>query len=219
MDLDVDLYFSFRSPYSYLASGRLADLAARYALCFHLRPVLPLAVRETGFFTARNPAWVPYLLRDTMRIAQMHRIPYGWPRPDPVTTDPATLDATADQPHIHRLTRLGVAAEERGRGLAFACEVARLIWSGEINGWDQGDHLAEAAARAGLALDELDTAIAAAPRDYAARVAANQDALAAAGHWGVPCMVFQGEPFFGQDRIDVLLWRLKQHGLKARVKR
>jgi hypothetical protein len=31
-----------------------------------------------------------------------------------------------------------------------------------------------------------------------------------AGHWGVPTLVFQGEPFFGQDRIDVLRWRLTQ---------
>jgi hypothetical protein len=29
-------------------------------------------------------------------------------------------------------------------------------------------------------------------------------------------MVFDGEPFFGQDRLDVLLWRLKQHGLRSR---
>jgi hypothetical protein len=29
-------------------------------------------------------------------------------------------------------------------------------------------------------------------------------------------MVFNREPFFGQDRLDVLLWRLKQAGLKPR---
>ena len=29
-------------------------------------------------------------------------------------------------------------------------------------------------------------------------------------------MTFEGEPFFGQDRIDVLLWRLKQNGLAKR---
>jgi hypothetical protein len=26
-------------------------------------------------------------------------------------------------------------------------------------------------------------------------------------------MVFEGEPFFGQDRLDVLVWRMKQRGL------
>ena len=29
-------------------------------------------------------------------------------------------------------------------------------------------------------------------------------------------MVFAGEPFFGQDRFDQLLWRLKQNGLEER---
>ena len=44
----------------------------------------------------------------------------------------------------------------------------------------------------------------------------NQNAHLAAGHWGVPTMAFEGEPFFGQDRLDVLLWRLKQKGLEKR---
>jgi hypothetical protein len=30
-------------------------------------------------------------------------------------------------------------------------------------------------------------------------------------------MVFQGEPFFGQDRIELLVWRMKQHGLRPRA--
>ena len=29
-------------------------------------------------------------------------------------------------------------------------------------------------------------------------------------------MVFEGEPFFGQDRIDVLVWRMKQKRLRSR---
>jgi 2-hydroxychromene-2-carboxylate isomerase len=37
-----------------------------------------------------------------------------------------------------------------------------------------------------------------------------------AGHWGVPTCAFRGEPFFGQDRLDVLLWRLKKEGLQTR---
>jgi len=29
-------------------------------------------------------------------------------------------------------------------------------------------------------------------------------------------MVFEGEPFFGQDRIITLIWRMRQKGLCAR---
>ena len=37
-----------------------------------------------------------------------------------------------------------------------------------------------------------------------------------AGHWGVPTLVFQGEPIFGQDRIGLAIWRMEQAGLKER---
>ena len=49
-----------------------------------------------------------------------------------------------------------------------------------------------------------------------AEIAANQDALEAAGHWGVPTLVFEGEPFFGQDRIEMAQWRMEQKGLAPR---
>jgi len=36
------------------------------------------------------------------------------------------------------------------------------------------------------------------------------------GHWGVPTFVFESEPFFAQDRIDLLLWRMQGKGLTKR---
>jgi 2-hydroxychromene-2-carboxylate isomerase len=157
-----------------------------------------------------------YLMRDTYREAEYLGMPYRWPKPDPVYMDPATRLYPPEQPHIHRLSHLGLAATEAGRGLPFIREVSHTIWSGTIDDWHEGDHLAEAAARAGLELAALDAAIAANPNHYSAAIAANQDAQRAAGHYGVPLMAFDGEPFFGQDRFDQLVWRLKQKGLKAR---
>ncbi len=54
------------------------------------------------------------------------------------------------------------------------------------------------------------------PDRLAARIEENQKALELAGHWGVPTCVFEGEPFFGQDRIADLVWRIERGGLKAR---
>src|SRR5437870_5793264 len=216
MALAVDVFWSFRSPYSYLATPRLVRLAAEYEVDVTVRVVLPIAVRIPGFFDTVNPLWPPYLLRDTMRIAEYEGLPYGWPRPDPIVQDFATRRVAAEQPYIHRLTRLGVAASERGRGLPFVAELSRIIWGGDVDGWHVGSHLADAAARAGLDLDELDAAIAADSARYDALIAQNQHALEAAGHWGVPTMVFADEPFFGQDRIDLLIWRMSQHGLRRR---
>lgn len=215
MTLAIDLFWSFRSPYSYLATPRLVEMARDYDLRIKARPVYPLAVRKAEFFDQVNPQWIPYLLRDTFRISEMLGLPYRWPRPDPVKVNPDTRHAVPSQPYIHRLTRLGCAAEEAGHGLAFLDEVSRAIWGGTEN-WHEGDHLAKAAERAGLDLAMLDTKIAADPEKYKAIIQENQKAHHDAGHWGVPTMVFEGEPFFGQDRLDVLLWRLKQNGLKQR---
>ena len=44
----------------------------------------------------------------------------------------------------------------------------------------------------------------------------NQQALSAAGHWGVPTFVFEGEPFFGEDRIDTLRWRLDKRAVQRK---
>jgi 2-hydroxychromene-2-carboxylate isomerase len=218
MSLAVDVFWSFRSPYSYLATSRLVRLAAERDVDLRVRPVLPLAVRVEGFFERVNPLWPMYLLRDTARIAEREGIPYAWPDPDPIVQEWPSRKVAAEQPYIHRLTRLGVEAARRGRGLPFIDEVSQVIWNGKVRQWNEGAHLAEASARAGLDLTELDAAIDADPARHDALIAENHAALEAAGHWGVPTMVFEGEPFFGQDRLDLLVWRLEQHGLRPRAR-
>lgn len=217
MTLNVDVFWSFRSPYSYLATPQLVALEKQYDLKVHVRPVLPIAVRIDGFFKRVNPLWPPYLARDIYRLGQMQGTPIRWPRPDPIVMDIATGEVPADQPYIHRITRMGMAAAEAGRGLEYIAEVGALIWSGSTDNWHEGDHLAEAAARAGLDGAALERQAVDEAARLDAAIAANQTALESAGHWGVPTMVFEGEPFFGQDRIDVLLWRMKQQGLQSRA--
>ncbi len=216
MTLSVDLFWSVRSPYSYLATGRLVEINRTHDLDIVVRMVLPMAIRDADFFKRTNPLFGPYVLRDSRRVAEMQGIAFRWPRPDPVNMDMATRVISPDQPHVHRLTRLGVDAAEQGPGLAFIDEMSRLIWNGDVDGWDQDDHLAKAAARAGLDLAAMEARIEAEPDHYTAVLDTNHAALEAAGHWGVPTLVFEGEPFFGQDRIELLLWRLRQHGLSER---
>ena len=188
--LTADLYFSFRSPYSYLAIGRYRALMESHGVEIALRPVWPLAIREPDFFERNHPNWLGYTVRDMMRVAQFHGIPFGPPRPDPIVQDVATRRIAQDQPFIRYVTRMGQAAARRGKGVAFAHEAAQLIWGGAEN-WHA---------------DTLD-----------AEIAANQQALEDAGHWGVPTLVFDGEPFFGQDRIEMVRWRMEQKGLAPRA--
>ena len=213
MTLCADLYFSFRSPYSYLAVGRYRAMAEEYDLNIALCPVWPLAIRQPDFFERNHPSWLRYLAQDVARLAKFEKIPFLPPRPDPIVQDMATRKVADEQPHIRRITRLGQAAARRGKGLAFAHEAAQLIWGG-TEGWNEGDHLAGAARKAGFDLAELDAEVDSEAEALDAEIAANQQALEDAGHWGVPTLVFDGEPFFGQDRIALAQWRMEQKGLK-----
>lgn len=215
MTMTADLFWSFRSPYSYLATRRYRALTEEHDLVINLRPVYPLAIREPSFFERNHPNWLRYTLTDMFRVAQFHGIPFGPPRPDPIVQNVVTREIADEQPYIFRLTRLGQAAARRGQSLAFCDEVSRLIWGGAEN-WHQGDHLAGAATRAGLNLAELDAEALQDAEALDAEIAANQAALEAAGHWGVPTLVVDGEPFFGQDRIEMAVWRLQQKGLLSR---
>ena len=215
MTLKADLFWSFRSPYSYLATRRYRALTEEYDLEIALRPVYPLAIREPDFFDRTHPNWLRYTMLDMFRVAQFHDIPFGPPRPDPIVQDMVTRKIAVDQPHIFRLTRLGQAAARRGKSLAFCDDVSRLIWGGAEN-WHEGDHLAGAAERAGLDLAELDAEAVAEAAALDTEIAENQSALEGSGQWGVPTLVFDGEPFFGQDRIELAVWRMKQKGLRCR---
>jgi 2-hydroxychromene-2-carboxylate isomerase len=62
----------------------------------------------------------------------------------------------------------------------------------------------------------MDAAIAADPERYEAITKVNEAAHAASGQWGVPTFTFENEPFFGQDRIDLLIWRMESKGLTRR---
>ena len=216
MTLTADLYFSFRSPYSYLAVGRYRQMCGEYDLDIRLRTVQPIAIRNPDLLFTGSPLVGRYIFIGAARSAQMLGIPYRWPRPDPVVQNLATREIAAEQPYIHWLCRMGQAAERRGRGLAFADEVSKLIWSGTVDDWNYETHMYGACERAGLEFTELDGEAQADAEALDAEIGANQAALEAAGHWGVPTLVFEGEPFFGQDRIDMVRWRMEQKGLARR---
>lgn len=214
--LNYDVFWSFRSPYSYLVTKRLVALERDFDVQCNVRIVYPIAVRTPEFFDNNDPLWVQYLIRDAFRTAEFLGLPLNWPRPDPVVMDYATRTYPKEQPYIYRLSQLGQLAAEQGKGLAFIDEVSSLLWGGGVTGWNEGDHLALATARAGLDLAEMDAALVTEADRLDAAITANQVAQREGGHYGVPLMVFDGEPFFGQDRFDQMVWRMKAKGLQPR---
>ena len=190
MAFSFDLFWSFRSPYCYLALDRILGLSRDHGVDVVVRPVYPMAVRQPDFFNKTNPLYRPYHTLDSHRVAESLGVPFRRPLPDPIRMDMETSEIAPEQPYIHRLTRLGMAATMAGRGLEFLDHVSRILWDGTVDGWDEGTHLADAMARAGLDAGKLDAAVAAEPEKFDAAIEENQAAHAAAGHWGVPLMVF-----------------------------
>jgi len=52
--MKVDLYFSFRSPYSYLILPRIVLLRDKHGVDINFKQVYPLAIREPEFFKGKN---------------------------------------------------------------------------------------------------------------------------------------------------------------------
>jgi 2-hydroxychromene-2-carboxylate isomerase len=214
--LAFDVFWSMRSPYCYFSLDRLLEIRRDWDVSVNLRVVYPVAIRNPGFFRTAPKHYRPYHVLDSQRVADFLGIPYRRPVPDPIIQDMETNEIAAEQPHIRRLTRLAAAAGAEGKALEFQDQVMRLLWDGRTDNWNEGTHLADAIERAGLDAQALMSAVDADPKRFDALIEANQEAQAEAGHGGVPLFVFKGEPFFGQDRLDMLLWRMQQHGLKRR---
>jgi 2-hydroxychromene-2-carboxylate isomerase len=134
MNFVVDMFFSFRSPYSYLALTKTRAMVNAYAVDIRLRPVYPIAVRIPNFFKQASPNFAQYVYLDSARVALREGIPFRLPRPDPVVQDMTTLEIAPEQPYIRRLTRLGSAAQAEGCSLEFAETVAPVLWDGSTDG-------------------------------------------------------------------------------------
>jgi 2-hydroxychromene-2-carboxylate isomerase len=225
--LEADVCWSMRSPYSYLTLNRLTWLHSNYNVNINIRVIFPVAVRtrhESG--KAGSGRWYKMgdALHDTHRTGKYEGVPFKYPYPDPIWQNeypPESADNAIHplekQPYIGWLTRLGNYAELQGKGIHYVHAVSSLIWGGHADHWP--DHVKERF----NSIDGLDydTAIQNI-REHTEEVDAvwqkNQMIQLNAGHGGVPLMIFQGEPFFGQDRFNQFYWRLRQSGLTRRDK-
>lgn len=210
----LEIYYSYRSPYSYLAVDRLVKIEREYAVDIDFRPVRPLALREPDFFERGRKQFVPYSLHDLSREAERLGVHFALPNPDPVDMDMTTGKVAPDQPLIDRLMALGVAAAALGQGLAFAQAISHAVWGG-VSNWNEEVALREIVSAASLDFDAFAAWAASNPEQLQKTIERNE-ASQLEHHWGVPLMVLDGEAFFGQDRVESLIWRLDRLGLGAR---
>jgi 2-hydroxychromene-2-carboxylate isomerase len=196
--LALEVWFSYRSPYSYLALQRLEQVLAAHPVPLVLRPIAPMVQRGHQLVEAKRA----YILADAKREADRHGIPFG------EICDPLGKGVELCLEISHRLAERGDSAAL----LAFARSATRGIWS-EARDLSEYVDLRAVVERAGLAWTEVANWLAA--PTGAPSAAANALDLEAIGLWGVPAFRIGDLWLWGQDRMEVLQDRLRRHALSA----
>jgi 2-hydroxychromene-2-carboxylate isomerase len=191
----VRLFFSFRSPYSYLAGPRIFALPDAYDIDLEWHGVAPMVERGVPL----SPAKMIYIVTDAQRVARKLGMPFQIPSPDPL-------------PHARALLRGAEYANDRGKVGPWVLAVMRAIWGDQRDASDPA--LLREVAR-GTGLDE-EGSLAAIEGNaaYDERVNANGKLLEEVGHWGVPTLEVDGNLFWGQDRISYLEDYLTEQGCR-----
>ncbi len=202
----VDVWYSLQSDYCYFLLDRLLKLSS-VGVDVIIRPVLGIVFRMPEATRNRGEMEQRYFGTDTRRTAEYLGLPHAYPDPSPIQFEPGSVwIAAKNQPHIERLYRLFVGANRQEKGLAFLDFVGRGLWDGANPEWDSSSFLPDAMSKIGLEHDKvMDRTNWSSAQD---ELDANHMAMLDVGHWGVPLMAYNGEPFYGQDRFDQLIWRL-----------
>ena len=211
--MKVDLYFSFRSPYSYLILPRIVLLRDKYGVDINFKQVYPLAIREPEFFKGKN-LFTYFLLKrfDYFLQAKKLGMVFKKPNPDPIKQNMLTGKISDDQPRIFKLCHY-CQAIEKDRQLDFALEVSSKIWSGMKN-WNSDESISESSSKLGLNHNDIEKKRTEAEQSLIGEIKLNQKEQLEAGHHGVPLTVYKDKFFFGQDRFNDLLRALKKDGLE-----
>ena len=215
--MKIDLYFSYRSPYSYLILPRMLRLKEKYNIEINFKVVYPIAIRMPEWFEGKNFFTFFFFKMIDMRLqAKKLGIPFTSKlKPDPIRQNIMTGKISSHQPYIFDICHLGQMAQMKGVGMEFAFEVSSLIFGG-VENWNTDENLSEAAKKAGLDLAQLRESVNVHEEEIIGQIKQNQVDQLNAGHHGVPLTVIGDKYFFGQDQFDKIMETLKENGLKER---
>lgn len=181
----VELFVSFRSPYSYLSVPLLMKLRDRYAIEVRVRPVLPMVMRGLPVPRAKRL----YIAHDAKREADRQGIPFGH------VCDPLGKGIG------YCMAVFFVCAVPKGVELEFCASVMQGIWA-EARDVGHLPDLVFLAGRAGISEAEVKAALA--DETWEEKAQANRDALTELGLWGVPSIRIGSYRSWGQDRLPLI---------------
>lgn len=183
-DEAIEVFFSFRSPYSYLSMAQLREDYQNWPNPVRIRPVLPMAMR--GMKIPRAKGF--YIVRDVYREAQRLGIAFGH------IADPIGAGA-------QRCLQVFPLARDTAQQIEFCYQAAHAIWSEAVDvATDDGLRLV--CERSGIDWHQaqanlLDTG-------HLEHAENNRKALFEAGAWGVPTFRLGTFVCWGNDRLPML---------------
>ncbi len=195
MRTGIDFFFDFSSPYSYIANEWIDALAARHGRRVRRRAILLGATFQAAELKppVLHPLKREYSLRDFERSARFAGLPYTLPAVFPIPTQNAARV-------------FWWLAETRGDEAAAAWATAGLRAM-----FTRGVPLHEGPALKALAtehgLDAIEAEAVWNDPHWKARLKRANDEAIAAGVFGAPYLVVDGEPFWGNDRqVQIERW-------------
>jgi 2-hydroxychromene-2-carboxylate isomerase len=180
----LKLYWSARSPYSYIGLERAVKLAEHYQIPLEIKPVLPMMMRNMYVPEKKKM----YIFLDTKREANKLGIDYGF------VADPLGVA-------VERCYALIEYARSENKLQVFLLSFARAVNAEGIRA-ETDSGLEKILTRCGLdwtvAKDKL------ANKSWHIEVQNNLDEMFELGCWGVPTMRYGDAHFWGQDRFILL---------------
>lgn len=193
----VEYYFALASPWSYLGNDRLREIAAA-----HGAAIDPVIVDYDRMFAAAGTIPLPQRppLRKAYRLVELRRWS-AW-RGVPLVPEPRHYRGEVEEPDERLAALMVTAAKAAGEdSLALAHAIGRALWAEERFPFVRSELLSIAQAN-GFDGPSL---LAAAERPETARLYESQTERAVArGVFGMPFYIWRDEPFWGQDRLEML---------------
>ncbi|MGO4283780.1 2-hydroxychromene-2-carboxylate isomerase [Bosea sp. TAB14] len=192
MPRSIQYYFSLHSPWTYLGNELFHEIARRHGASIVYRPMpLRSVFDETGGLPLpkRHPVRQRYRLVDLQRWRERRGLPLVL-EPKHFPFDPSLADRVA-------VAILAAGADPAG----FIADVMAGVWAREED-MREPEAIRACAVRAGFDSEAL--LAQAASETVRQRYEATLSEAVAAGVFGAPSYVLDGEVFWGQDRLELL---------------
>ena len=181
----VDFYFTYLSPYAFLANARIKKALEPLDVTLHYQPVAHTGSSDGPVF---SEARYDYIVdEDVPRLAKQYGLEF-------VSRPTLSESYTASMGYLF--------AKEKGVGEEFNHLVFKSRWS-QGNDISKQHVLVDIAEQSGL--DQNDFLAAINNPHYKERLLQIRQQAAEAGVFGAPTFIYQSKRFWGNDRIESLI--------------